>query len=324
MPQGFRLSNRFAYVPVHGSSPLAGRLSIGDGRSALAAAGYDLPATVVDSGAGAVSLQFDRGVMGEELAQLVALHISGGMLCAAPGASVPSTSTLSTPEADGIALLDESTVSRLSLATDSDRKAIAEGHALELRDDDELFVFDRFVANDAVSRPGTLRITTRGLKKLAADYAAGRSILRHHVEEDIVGRSFSARVVKRTREGVSANWIHLRGYMHARASNQDLRDDIRLGIYAYDSVGFIGGRMKFVEPEGSGMGHVEVDHDNKDPLPFALLGIESSLVYLGHLTGAGNAKLAQPRPEPDVIAGPKTEPPEDDVEDVVSFGGILS
>lgn len=293
-----RESRRHAYAPLSIPRALAvGTLTRADDGAVALAASYDLPGVdVVADGNGGHALRFAAG-FDPTVARVVAEHVGGGMLYAGLGSSAGGV------EVDPTTLSAEEQAEpryRLAAPTPAQLRTI-QAHVPEGGDDldaDTLFVFERFVANNALSRGGLLQLTDRALDKLAADYAAGRSVLLFHDTRQIIGRTFAARVERKTREGLTAKYVHVWGYMDKRASNEDLRRDIGLGILAYDSVGFNGGDVSFVEEKaaspGGGpkglRGFLRIDHDPDSLSP--LYAVETSLVYMGELHGAGNTSLS--------------------------------
>ena len=303
--QGLRSTRRGIYAPLFAPRALAAGTVVQDGEGddgsprlalapRLALPGVDLAA----DGNGGWALRFDGSRFDQELAEVVALHLSGAELHAGPG---PFAGLVATdPAEDDLPLAADVDDWSDGYPTDDDLKLIRRNHSLDPSiGRDDLFTFTRYVANDALSRGGWLRLTKRAIEKGAEDFAAGRAVCLHHDKRLVFGRTFAARVVRRTKEGLSARWIEVKGYAHRRESNQDTRDDIRLGVLAHDSITFTGGDVSLVEESVAASGDpkapklkrsfLQVDHDPESPTPFR--AIETSFVFLGELHGAGNAKL---------------------------------
>jgi len=262
------------------------------------------------NGAGAPVLRFDSARWTPELAEILAFNFAGGVLVASPEGADPAATDATTtlaqaPDGEPVVTLEEPTA--------SDLDTIRKRHALDRNvKAEELFIFERWVCNDAPARSGFLQLDTSAITKAAADFERGRSVLLFHDTTRIVGRTFAGAVEKKTREGLSANWVRVRGYGHRRASMQDTIDDLRLGVLAYDSIGFSGGDVSYVEDTITTPGaktaakrsFLRVAHDAKSPTPF--VAVETSFVYLGMLHGAGNARLAVPpqvAPNADGLSG---------------------
>lgn len=278
-----RYTRRGVYVPLSAEALASGRFRSAPNGLSLAA---DLPGVTVDTSA-SPALRFVPEMWGPESREVIAAVLSGSPIAAGV-----------TPE-DFAGDSVETFAATSRAATDSDLELIRKQATGEV-DPSEVLIFERWVANDAVSRSGSIRLTARLLGFLAADFNRGRSVLLDHNYSRIVGRTLRAETVEAKREGVSATWIRVTGYMPVRPDLAGVAQDLRLGVLAYDSVGFMGGNLQVVDMEVPGLKGtrkvLEIDWDAKSESP--LVTLETSFVYLGALRGAGKSSLAPTGEEP--------------------------
>lgn len=312
-----RTSRRGLFMPLALPRALASGSVTPDADGYALAASFDVPGCdVVSDSAGGYALRFDAGRYDAATAELVALAVSGASLAASAGAGASLDVTL---DADGNVPAETADalappVSTFAAPSTSDLDTIRERHALGTVEPSDVYVAERWIANDALSRGGLLQLTRAALDALALNYAAGRSVLLFHDSRKIVGRTFDASVVRKTREGLTANWLRVKFYVHDRPSNADMISDIQLGILAYDSIGFNGGDVSFVEESVALPGEKKkavrsfVRIDSPPGCLNPIEGVETSLVYLGQLHGAGNAKLGAARPAAVASPASGTEP----------------
>lgn len=174
-------------------------------------------------------------------------------------------------------------------ASDSDLRIINKQHAVKSMKAEDVRIYDRYVVNDAPTR-GMLWFTKTALDKLAVDFRQGRSRLVNHDKTRIIGRTFAAEVVKKKIRGLTANWVKVREYLPVTPMNAEHIHNRDNGTYAFDSIGFAGGKIDLVEkPVGDKTRYfLQIDYDVND-LPVLEAG-EVSDVFLGNVFGAGNDK----------------------------------
>lgn len=266
---------------------------------------------VTGDGSGGLLLRLDAGIYSPEVAGVLASAVLGREIHTPPSESLPPSRVLGPPSGTTA----PPRVHTLRPPTADELRTIREGHVEGDVEASEIMVVERWVTNNAPDRWRTLRFTSRALAKMAADFADGRSQLLYHDTRKIVGRIFAAEVVTAEREGITAEFIKTRTYIHVRDSNADLLSDLKLGILAYDSIGFMGGVWTWQSEEIDVGGEtlrrswIEVDHDEADLSVPPLVAAESSFVYIGRMRGTGNSQLSAP--PADVDTG-RTDP--EDVE----------
>lgn len=154
----------------------------------------------------------------------------------------------------------------------------------------EVFIFERFPANDVASRSHRVIFTRRALRKFAADAAQGRARLIGHDTRLVVGRTIDASVRKAEVRGIEGAYLSTIEYMVRTESNADLIRNVEAGILSYDSIGvYLGTSVEMVEMENT-QGHsapiLRVDFDPKAERAPEM--DEVSFVYLGELQGVGS------------------------------------
>lgn len=177
-------------------------------------------------------------------------------------------------------------------ATEDDLALIHERHStVKDLSADEVVVVEVAACNDRpMRRP--YQFTESALRKLAVDYAEGRTLLLGHMRwapRYAIGRTFGAEVVQKTIRGIDARWLMVRAYMVTRnASAQRLQDitDVLTGQYSYASVGVSGGEAEYIEV--SEKEYVWKIADNPDATArYRLDANELSFVDQGAVPGAG-------------------------------------
>lgn len=219
-------------------------------------------------------LQFSKPLFNRLTAGFVTLHLSGAQVQTPP---LPTTTKLVAP-------------------TEKDLKIINESHALRELADDEIKIYERWVINNQPSRTGLL-FTDRALKKFAADFAQGRTVLLYHNQQMPLGRTFAGKTAKATIREIKGTWVVVRLYIPTVDADGDALDYTRMpitmldtGVFAFDSIGFGGGRLK-----GKRVGegeherfYLEIDYDPGQQME--LEAGELSFVFMGNIRGAGNNK----------------------------------
>lgn len=216
-------------------------------------------------------VRFDVRLYDEQLATIAAAAITGAMI-PVPGAEMGSRRKRYEPGKD-----------ELDLINNRHRNRQAEYGP------DELFIFERYPANNIVSRSIRLRFTDRALAKMAQDATAGRSRLMHHNDVQVVGRTIFGEVVEADVRGFAGKYLRTIEYMPRTDGKKEVISDVEAGILSYDSAGvYLGGAVKFkdVEMGGKSMSIIEVDFDPAETSPLEMN--EISFVYLGELKGVGS------------------------------------
>lgn len=219
-------------------------------------------------------LQFNKPLFNQYTAGFVTLHLSGAHVTTPP---VPTLTTLVVP-------------------TDKDLEIINSGHALRELTADDIKVYQRWVMNNQPSRSGLI-FTDRALKKFATDFAQGRTVLLYHDQSLPLGRTFAASVVTDTVREVQGKWVKTKLYIpridEDGAALEYTRMPITMldtGVFAFDSIGFGGGKLKGIRV-GDGDNaryYLQIDHDPGQQ--FELEAGELSFVFMGNIRGAGNNK----------------------------------
>ena len=183
-------------------------------------------------------------------------------------------------------------------AGEADLGVINESHALRTLEAGDVRLYDRYVINDAPTRGGLI-FTQRALKKFAADFKQGRTVLMYHDTRQPVGRTFKASVSKATIREVQGNWVKLRLYIPVKDEEGERIQETRFpvsmldsGVLAFDSIGFGGGLIQGIRV-GEGKNerfYLQVDDDPS--AQFRLEAGEVSFVFMGQVRGAGNNKQA--------------------------------
>lgn len=155
--------------------------------------------------------------------------------------------------------------------------------------EEELYIFERYPANNVPSRSIRLRFTKRALQKMAADATAGRTRLLYHEDNQPVGRTIFGEVVDANVQGVSGYYLRTVEYMEY--ADDDAMKAIRRvqsGIFNSDSVGvYLGTAIEYkdIEDDDGSFSIIEVDLDESSRQPLELH--EISFVHLGELVGVG-------------------------------------
>lgn len=216
-------------------------------------------------------VRFDVRLYDEQLAAIAAAAMTGAMV-PVPGAELASRRKRYEPGKQ-----------ELDLINARHRQRQAEFTA------DELFIFERYPANNVVSRSIRLRFTDRALAKMAKDATAGRSRLMHHNDVQVVGRTIFGEVVEEDVRGFSGKYLRTIEYMPRTDGKKEVISDVEAGILSYDSAGvYLGSavKLKDLEVDGRSLSVIEVDYDPSDKSPLEMN--EISFVYLGELQGVGS------------------------------------
>lgn len=226
-------------------------------------------------------VRFDVRLYDEQLAMIAAAAMTGAMV-PIPGAELGSRRKRFEPGKE-----------ELDLINSRHRTRQKEFSA------DELFIFERYPANNIMSRSIRLRFTDRALTKMAQDATAGRSRLMHHNDVQVVGRTIFGEVVEESIRGFSGKYLRTIEYMPRTDGKKEVISDVEAGILSYDSVGvYLGGAVEFkdIEEGGRSLSIIEVDYDPGDKNPLEMH--EISFVYLGELKGVGSKNSAGDRAVP--------------------------
>lgn len=216
-------------------------------------------------------VRFDARLYDEQLAGIVSAAITGAML-PVPGMELRSRRKRYQPGDQELELINEMHRQREQPFTA-----------------DELFIFERYPANNIMSRSIRVRFTDRALGKMAQDATAGRSRIMHHNDTQIVGRTIFGEVVEEDVRGFAGKYLRTIEYIPRTESKSEIISDIEAGILSYDSVGvYLGGSVEFkdIEVGGNSLSVIEVDYDPGDTSPLEMH--EISFVYLGELNGVGS------------------------------------
>lgn len=154
------------------------------------------------------------------------------------------------------------------------------------------------VNDQPTSPPFRLRFTERALKKLASDFAEGRSFLfAHNTRMPNLGRTFTGSLYEGESLGIDAAWVRLDTYMGLRDMKwkRPFASAIDFGELSEMSVGIGGGAF---EPEEDEMGALLlIDHTPERPLHAR----ETSAVYKGRIHGAGKYRRLMPHSPPSAV-----------------------
>lgn len=158
---------------------------------------------------------------------------------------------------------------------------------------DEVLIYQRFPANNVMSRwPGFI-FTTRFLQAMARNASEGRARLLSHDARFPLGSTIMGEVVEEEIRGVAGNYLRTIEYMPINSATENVIDFVQTGIYKYDSVGItLGSAVELVEiedPENEDIFYaIRVDHDPTEQFPSEL--DEISFVYQGRLYAVGSKK----------------------------------
>lgn len=216
-------------------------------------------------------VRFDVRLYDEQLASIAAAALMGAMV-PVPGMELRSRRKRYEPGSQELELINEMHRQRQQAYTA-----------------DELFIFERYPANNITSRSIRLRFTDRALAKMAQDATAGRSRIMHHNDHQVVGRTIFGEVVEEDVRGFAGKYLRTIEYIPRTDGKAEVISDIEAGILSYDSVGvYLGSAVEFkdVEVGGVSLSVIEVDYDPGDTSPLEMH--EISFVYLGELNGVGS------------------------------------
>jgi hypothetical protein len=154
---------------------------------------------------------------------------------------------------------------------------------------DDLFIYERYPANNLVSRSVRLRFTERALAKMARDATEGRSRIMHHYDAAVVGRTVFGEVVKETIRGHEGAYLRTVEYIPRTDGKAEIISDVESGILSYDSVGVVlGSATEYLdmEDENGPFSILQIDFNSDDRRQLELN--EISFVHLGELRGVGS------------------------------------
>lgn len=241
------------------------------------------------------AVEFDNDIWNKPLVQLASFAITGQKV------------NLRTSDFIGLGPRKKEGSRRAYEATKEDLEIIrarAENPDLSM---DDIFVIERFVVNNSLSRSGFLKFTSAAIAKLARDFNAGRSRLMYHRENQVVGMTFFGEAIDEEIQGVSARFVRTREYMMRTSRTEDLITEIQGGIFPFDSIGVsLGNKIELMEEGDNRFLLVDYDpDDNVSPVE----AHEVSFVHLGEIRGAGKRLSAED--SQDSNSNPETSNPDD-------------
>lgn len=175
---------------------------------------------------------------------------------------------------------------------DDDLTVINERHSSQELTAEDLVVFQDYALSNVRANDRPIQFTTAAIEKLAAHATAGRSVLKGHNRDAVIGATFAGDTVEATVRDVEATWLRLRWYGVTTDQTSPERrqrlQDCRTGTLRFGSVGVVGGDWEFVEIEGPDGWDYFYMIDDSDDLTLR----EYSRCFMGAATGAGDAKFA--------------------------------
>lgn len=246
------------------------------------------------------TVRLDREVFNDQLTELIT-RLSAGQIGYVTGNNPIALSAEDEPG-------EEAPVVRMLDATDDDIRIINANHSVKQLKADDVRVYERYVVNDAIARIG-IQFTRQSLDVFAANFKQGRSRLMYHNQADVVGRTFSADVVRKKIRGVTANWVRVKEYLLNDDATRPIIAKLDAGILAFDSIGFTGGKYDMQEVK---MGSETVPVLLISPQQNSLRPLEAaevSYVFLGAMYGAGNdVQRNSDKPEGSTVAKSQPNP----------------
>ena len=228
-------------------------------------------------------------------ATLLALQ-AGGLTLSAGAAELAKAASAghvagSRVSASGLQLAMQAPGTVIELA-DDDLSVINDRHSAQALTAEDVVVFQDYALPNVRANDRPIQFTTAALSKLASHAEAGRTVLKGHVWDSVIGATFAGDVVEETVREIQASWLRLRWYGVTTDQTSPERrqhlQDCRTGTLRFGSVGVVGGDWEFVEVEGpDGWDYFYVIDDSDD-----LTLREYSRVYYGAMTGAGDSKFS--------------------------------